>query len=190
MKREELKNIIPEITDDQIDAILNLRSVEIGKSNKEVNDLKEQVEKLNKDIAEYKGQIADLEKSSGDTEELNKKIKELQDAIDAREEADKEAKAEKALSDRFDVLHGDKKYINDFTRNGVFAEFKAALEADEHKGKSDADIFATLTKDRNGIFENPNPMSTMGNPNGGGDYGADDATIDAIMGITPAQNKK
>lgn len=189
MKREELKNIIPEITDDQIDAILNLRSVEIGKSNKEVSDLKEQVEKLNKDIAEYRVQIADLEKSSGDTEELNKKIKELQDAIDAREEADKEAKAEKALSDRFDALHGDKKYINDFTRNGVFAEFKAALDADEHKGKSDADIFATLTKDRNGIFENPNPMSTMGNPNGGGDYGADDAAIDAIMGIT-AQNKK
>jgi hypothetical protein len=29
----------------------------------------------------------------------------------------------------------------------------------------------------------------MGNPNGGGDYGADDAAIDAIMGIT-AQNKK
>lgn len=189
MKREELKNIIPEITDDQIDAILNLRSAEIGKSNRETTDLKEQVEKLNKDIAEYKEQIAGLEKSSGDTEALNNKIKELQDAINAREEADKEAKAEKALTDRFNVLHGDKKYINDFTRNGVFAEFKAALDAEEHKGKSDADIFAALTKDRSGIFENPNPMSAMGNPNGGGDYGADDAAIDAIMGIT-AQNKK
>ena len=185
MKREELKNIIPEITDDQIDAILNLRSAEIGKSNKEANDLKEQVEKLNKDIAEYKEQIAGLEKSSGDTEALNNKIKELQDAINAREEADKEAKAEKALSDRFNVLHGDKKYINDFTRNGVFAEFKAALDAEENKGKADADIYGAIIKDRDAIFSNPNPITTTGAPGNSATDIADDAAVRAVMGLPP-----
>lgn len=183
MKREDLKNIIPEITDDQIKAILDLRSGEIGKTGKEIDGLKEQLKAKDEEIDGFKTKIADLEKASGDNEELQKQLKDLQDQIAAREQADKEAETEKALNGRFDAAIGENKFINDFTRNGIFAEFKAALEAEENKGKSDADVYAALVKDRNGIFENPNPVVTMGAPGGGNPAISDDNTIRSIMGL-------
>lgn len=186
MKREDLKKIIPDITDEQIDAILNLRSADLSKNHRDIDDLKAQIKKKDGEIDDYKSRIADLEKASGDTESLNKKIKELQDQITEREKADNEAKMEKELSGRFETAAGDGKFINDFTRNGIYAEFKTALTDEANKGKSDADIYAALIKDRNGIFENPNPLTSTGNPGGGGNPSdADDAKIRAAMGLPP-----
>lgn len=186
MKREDLKKIIPDITDEQITSILDLRSAEIGKATKDIDDLKGQIKKKDGEIEDYKGRIADLEKAGNDTEALQKQVKDLQDQIAERERAEKEAKAEKELNGRFDAAAGDGKFINDFTRNGIYAEFKSALDAESNKGKSDADIYAALIKDRSGIFENPNPLTGTGNPNGGGSPSdADDAKIRAAMGLPP-----
>lgn len=189
MKREDLKKIIPDITDEQITSILDLRSAEIGKTNHDIDDLKDQLKKKNGEIEDYKTRVSELEKASGDIESLNAKIKELQDQITAREKADNEAKAEKELSGRFNTAAGDGKFINDFTRNGIYAEFKTALDDESNKGKSDADIYAALIKDRNGIFENPNPLTDTGNPNGGGNPSdVDDAKIRAAMGLPPKKS--
>lgn len=185
MKREELKNIIPDITDEQIKAILDLRSGEIGKTGKEIDGLKEQIKAKDEEIDGFKTKIADLEKASGNNEELQKQLKELQDQIAAREQADKEAETEKALNGRFDAAIGENKFINDFTRNGIFAEFKAALDAEENKGKADADIFGAIIKDRDAIFSNPNPITTTGAPGNSAAETADDAAVRAIMGLPP-----
>lgn len=183
MKREDLKRIVPEITDEQIDAVLNLRSAEIEKINKDMEDLKAQIEAKEAEITDYKGTIFELEKASGDAEELNKKIQELQAAIADREEADKQAATEKALGDRFSSVAGECKFVNDFTKNGIYAEFKAALDADENKGKSDADIYAAITKDRSGIFENPNPISVTGGSTNRNLGTMEDDQIRAVMGL-------
>lgn len=101
--------------------------------------------------------ISELNKNKGDVDALQKKIDEYEQEKTNRENAEKEAQKDAAYMARFDKLHGDRKYTNDFTKNGVFAEFKEALGKPENEGKSDADIFASLTKDRDGIFTNPNP---------------------------------
>lgn len=188
MKREDLKKIIADITDEQISAILNLRSAEIERTNKEIVDLKAEIETKDGKIGDYEKTIADLEKASGDTEALNTKIKELQDAIAEREKADKEAAEEKALSDRFGGVLGENKFVNDFTKAGIYSEFKAALGDEKNKGKSDADVYAAIIKDRSGIFENPNPVTSMGGPAGGNPAAADDAKVRAAMGLPPKAN--
>ena len=79
---------------------------------------------------------------------------------------------------RFDKLHGERKYANDFTKNGIFAEFKEAVGKAENEGKSDADIFSALTKDRDGIFTNPNPGVNI--PGAGDSDSIEKAKYDSI----------
>lgn len=121
--------------------------------------------------------ISELNKNKGDVDALQKKIDEYEQEKTNRENAEKEAAKDAALMARFDKLHGDRKYTNDFTKNGVFSEFKDALGKSENEGKSDADIFAALTKDRDGIFTNPNPGVDI--PGMGDSDSIDKATFDA-----------
>lgn len=101
--------------------------------------------------------ISELEKNKGDISALQAELDTYKQEKENREKAEQEAAKDAALRTRFDKLHGERKYANDFTKNGVFAEFKEAVGKAENEGKSDADIFAALTKDRDGIFTNPNP---------------------------------
>lgn len=185
MKRENLKSIIPDITEEQIDAVLNLRSSEIERTNKEIEDLKTQIEAKGNEIDRYKTTVAELEKANGDSEELNRRIQELQATIEEHEEADRQAAAEKALNDRFGAVLGENEFINDFTYNGIYSEFRTALEAEGNKGKSDADIYAAIVKDRDGIFKNPNPITTTGGSGGGDPSVIEDDQIRAVMGLPP-----
>ena len=56
---------------------------------------------------------------------------------------------------RFDKAHEEAgkgaKWLNDFTREGVFTQFEKALADDANKGKSDVQIYTTLTQDEKGI---------------------------------------
>jgi predicted nuclease with TOPRIM domain len=150
MTRDQVRNIISGITDEQLQQILDINSADIGKAKEPIASLQQQLTAANNTISE-------LNKNKGDVDALQKKIDEYEQEKTNRENAEKEAQKDAAYMARFDKLHGDRKYTNDFTKNGVFAEFKEALGKPENEGKSDADIFASLTKDRDGIFTNPNP---------------------------------
>ncbi len=116
--------------------------------------------------------ISELEKNKGDISALQAELDNYKQEKTNRENAEKEAAANAALMERFDKLHGERNYINEFTKNGVFSEFKDALSKEENNSKSDADIFAELVKDRDGIFANPNPgvdIPGMGNKGNEGD---------------------
>ena len=60
------------------------------------------------------------------------------------------------MSDRLDKVTGEKKYLNEYTRNGILSEFMSAVEDKANAGKSDADLFAQIIKDRDGIFDSQN----------------------------------
>lgn len=150
MTRDQVRNIISGITDEQLQQILDINSADIGKAKEPIASLQQQLTAANNTISE-------LNKNKGDVDALQKKIDEYEQEKTNRENAEKEAQKDAAYMARFDKLHGERKYTNDFTKNGVFAEFKEALGKPENEGKSDADIFASLTKDRDGIFTNPNP---------------------------------
>lgn len=112
----------------------------------------DKVKALETKVTDYETTIADLKNTVGDTEGLKSKIATLEKVISDRDAAEAAAAEQAALMTRFDTVAGDKKFINDFTRNGIIAEFKDALAKDENKGKGDADIFAAVVKDRDGIF--------------------------------------
>lgn len=150
MTRDQVRNIISGITDEQLQQILDINSADIGKAKELIAGLQKQLDTANNTISE-------LEKNKGDVATLQAEIDGYKQEKANREKAEREAQKDAALMSRFDKLNGEQKYTNEFTKNGVFAEFKAALENSENAGKSDADIFAALTKDREGIFANPNP---------------------------------
>lgn len=137
--REFLRGL--EFDDETIDTIM----AEYGKS---VTRDKEEIQKL-------KSQIDNLKESSnGDWktkfEELDKRVKE--------EEAEKKAKEEdEVLVKNINDALGDKKFINEYTKNSVINEVKNALKESANKGKSAKDLLEEITKDKSDIFTNPNP---------------------------------
>jgi hypothetical protein len=166
MKRDEIKGIVPEITDEQLSKILDINTADIGKAKTDYTDLKAKYDAEVKTRQELETEIQKLKDSAADTEGLNKKIADLQKEIDDRKTADEQAVKDKAMADRFGAAIGDKKFLNDFTQKGVLDEFKAALADKANTGKSDADVFAAIIKDREGLFENPNPLSGTPGANG------------------------
>lgn len=159
MTRDQVKSIIEGVTDEQLTAILNLNSGDIGKAKGDTAALQTQ-------LTEAKNTITELEKSKGDTVALQAEIDKYKQADADRTAASEAAQKDALLSDRFGKLHGERKYLNDYTKGGLYGEFKAALEKPENTGKSDADIFTALINDREGIFANPNPNVNI--PGAGG----------------------
>lgn len=170
MTREDIKKHFPEATDEQINELLNINSRDIGKHKKTAEDAAAEL-KTAKDT------IADLEKNAKDAAALQKTIDEYK-AADEKRQADAKAAAERAERlNRFEKAHGeaskDRKWLNDFTRDGIFAQFEKALTEDTNKGKSDIDIYKGLINDEKGVkpglFEAQvtGGMSGMGgNPSG------------------------
>lgn len=102
----------------------------------------------------FEGKVAELEKV--DAEGMSKEIADLKKQIADRKTADDAAEADKALLSRFKGVAGEAKFVNSITEKGIYAEFKDAVSKDENKGKGDKEIYEAITKDRDGIFQNPN----------------------------------
>ena len=170
MTREDIKKHFPEATDAQISALLDINSKDIGKH-------KTAAETAQTELKTAKDTIENLEKNAKDAAALQKTIDEYK-AADEKRQADAKAAAERAerLS-RFEKAHGeaskDRKWLNDFTRDGIFSQFEKALSDDANKGKSDVQIYNGLINDEKGVkpglFEAQvsGGMSGMGgNPSG------------------------
>ena len=161
---EEVGLTVPEDKKQSFDTAVRENYKTVSEYEKAVNardNFKSQLDTANNTISE-------LEKNKGDVAALQAEIDGYKQEKEDREKAEREAAEDAALMTRFDKLNGERKYTNDFTKNGVFAVFKAALAQKENAGKADADIFAALTKDREGIFTNPNPEVDIPGMDGGG----------------------
>ena len=157
-----------------------------AESGKDVQAEKDKTKKAQDDlilangkITEYEGKIADFEKQ--DAAGLARKVADLQKIIDDRKKADDEAIRNKNIGERFDKVTGERKYLNDFTRNGILAEFKAALDDKVNAGKSDSELFEALVKDREGVFASKNEAANIPG-SGKTDFGqADQNVVRAVM---------
>ena len=148
MTREDIKKHFPEATDAQISALLDINSKDIGKH-------KTAAETAQTELKTAKDTIENLEKNAKDAAALQKTIDKYK-AADEKRQADAKAAAERAerLS-RFEKAHGeaskDRKWLNDFTRDGIFSQFEKALTEDANKGKSDVQIYNGLINDEKGV---------------------------------------
>lgn len=164
MKREDIKKLFPDATEEQLKGLLDINTADIGRAKGELETVKADLEKANGTLKEYETTIVDLKKSAEGNEDFKKKFEELEQRIaDEKAEAEKKAKAEAEeaeYSNRFKTVVGEQKWRDELTEKAVYAEFKTALQDEANKGKGDKDILETLTKDRN-YWENPNQPANM-----------------------------
>ena len=78
MKREDVTKIFEGATDEQINALLDINSADIGKAKADYNEKLEEIKALNKTISDRDNQLKTLKESAGDNEALKQQITQLQ----------------------------------------------------------------------------------------------------------------
>lgn len=122
---------------------------------------------LTNEINTYKTTITNLENqiksmpSSEDVTKLQNEITTMKEAETKRIADEKAKKEDEILTNNIISVFGDKKFTSDYVKNGLIADIKAELNKTENKGKGISEIFESLTKDKTGLFENPNPPADM-----------------------------
>lgn len=176
MKREDVKKVFESATDEQVNALLDIHSKDIGAA-------KSDLETLKVDLKTAKDTIKTLEGSVGDTVELKKQLETYKTTEAERVANEKKAQERAGIEARFDGVVGDRKFLHDFVRKGVLDEFEKALSNETNNGKGDKDVFEALTLDKE-YFSSSNPESANLGGFGGGKSGSlDDAAMRQAMGL-------
>ena len=139
--REFLKGL--DLDSELIDTIMAEHGKLVTKDKEELQTLKSQISKL---------------------EEDSKKAAEIKEKYDLleKEEAKRTAKKESdTIYNDIQSFIGDKKFVNDFTKNAIVEQVKTALNDDANKGKSTKDLFTEITNGKDGLFVNPNQILDM-----------------------------
>ncbi len=116
---------------------------------------------------EYKKTIDDLKKqvenapSSAEIENLKSTIADMEAKEEQRKAEEKAKKEDEALTNNIISAFGDKKFINEYTRNAIIGDIKKGLKDESNSGKSAKDLFEEITKDKSDIFANPNKVLDM-----------------------------
>lgn len=160
MKREFLKDL--GIEDEAINKIMAEHGKDIESYKTRLMNTEQKLIGSQEQVAQYETKIAELEKVSAGNAELKQQLDALNAQIASDKEAAQKAQADKDLTDKVVAAFGDKKFVNDYTRNAMIAEVKAELGKAENAGKGISEIFEMLTKDKDGIFANPNPPDMSG----------------------------
>lgn len=149
LSNEDIKNILKkhgEYIKIETEKVENNYKTQIEENKNTIADLKEQIEKAPKsdEIENLKTKIADYEKKEADRT------------------AEQKAKEEDTiLTNNVIEAIGDKKFVNDYTKNSIINEIKTALKDSANVGKSAKDLFTEITEGKDGLFANPNQVVDM-----------------------------
>lgn len=145
--REFLKGL--ELDKETIDTIM-------AEHGKLITEAKEKTQELENKVKDYESKIGELSSKAETNTKVQEELDNLKKSI-AENEAKAKAKAEDdALTKNITSAFGDKKFVNEYTKNAIVNDIKAALKDSNNAGKSAKDLFEELTKDKEGIFDNPN----------------------------------
>jgi hypothetical protein len=136
MERAKLKGF--GLTDEQINEIMNDHGAVVNAAKNGMTDLQAKVTTLEGQLAahaDYDAIKSELETFRAGQPEVDKELKELREYKTGRE-----------YGDRFTAATGDKKWVNDVTREHAFGLFTAAVADPANEGKTDSDIFASVTE--------------------------------------------
>ena len=146
--REFLKGL--DLDKETIDTIM-------AEHGKLITEAKEKTQDLENKIKDYESKISDLSSKAETNTKVQEELDNLKKSI-AENEAKAKAKAEDdALTKNITSVFGDKKFVNEYTKNAIISDIKTALKDSNNAGKSAKDLFEELTKNKEGIFSNPNP---------------------------------
>ncbi len=183
MTRDDLRGIVEGISDEQLKKILDINSLDIGKAKRGAEELKTELEGNAQKMAEMEKELDTLRMGQCEAEKVKKQAEELQKIIDDRRIRDEELAKTADLESRFTAVVGDAKFLNGFTRNGIFDTFCQAVQNSENQGKADSEIFGEITKDAENLFATPvdTPAVVASTMGFGGELSRGD--IREIMGL-------
>jgi len=129
---------------------------------------------LKEKVSDYEKQISELSKKAEDTSKTKEELDTLKKQI-----------ADRTLNDKIVEALGDKKFVNDYTKNAVINEIKKSLDDDSNKGKSINDLLENFTEGKEDIFvENESNMKATGVQNNKNSVPKDDG----VMAILKAKH--
>ena len=175
MKREEVKAIFADATDEQLKAVMDLNGADVEKAKSKVTALETELKEKKEAIDNFNKEIEELKTANASGEDWKAKFEALQAENVAKE---KQAEADRILAEknadiekRFAECVGDKKFSHDAIKSSYLKKFAEALESEEYKGKGDIDIFHALTKDDATAFTGVTAIKLAGGrPQGTGKY--------------------
>jgi hypothetical protein len=136
MERAKLKGF--GLTDEQIDEIMSDHGAVVNAAKNGMTDLQAKVTTLEGQLAahaDYDAIKSELDTFRAGQPAIDQELKELRDWKRGRE-----------YGDRFTAATGDKRWVNDVTREHAFGLFTAAVADPANEGKTDSDIFAAVTE--------------------------------------------
>lgn len=126
------------LTKEQIDEIMNDHGAVVNAAKNGMTDLQAKVTTLEGQLAahaDYDAIKSELDTFRAGQPAIDQELKELRDWKKGRE-----------YGDRFTAVVGEKKFVNDVTRDHAFGKFTAAADDPANEGKTDADIFTSITE--------------------------------------------
>lgn len=167
MKREEIKAIFPDATDEQLKSVMDLNGNDVekakGNAAARLAEAKKAYDDLSAEFEKFKSDHTTAEDFKAKFETLQKEVAEKEAA--ARAETEKAEKAER-INARFAAVLGDKKFSHEAIKADYLHKFAEAIENQNNAGKSDADILHELTKDDAAAFVGVQTVKLAGSKQG------------------------
>lgn len=165
MKRDEVREILPDISDEQLKKVMDLAGADINArkaAEQKLAELTQTLDKLKNDNAT----AADWQ------EKYNKLSEEIAEKEKQAQEQQERAVRLANVQERFKIALGGKKFSHSAIQQDYFNKFNAEIDKPENAGKSDVNILHTLTKDDSGAFKSPVEIIKLngGTPTSGNVY--------------------
>lgn len=151
MKRSDLEAM--GIEKEKIDKIMDLHGADIEAKKKEIDTLTTKLSEANGQLNDVQDKLKDVKSKDDEIEKLQKQVDKYVEAEKNRKEKEDKEKSDKELTDKIVAVFGDKEFTSDYVRNGIIADIKKAIADDPTVGIEKT--FESLTKDKEGIFKNP-----------------------------------
>ena len=160
MKRETIESLIPETVENRaavIDKIMTEAGKDITREQKKFEDY----DTIKENLAKATETIEGLKKSVGDADALKQKITEYETKETERAANEAKTAKQREAAQRFTSVKGQHEFIDPDIEDAVMNKFMNAVDDPANKGKGDAEIYTTLTKDKP-FFKSQNPPANMG----------------------------
>lgn len=167
MDTNKIKNLLNEVKngikteEDVTKEIMKDYGKALSDEQIKTNKIQTELDNASAKIKTYETEITTLKESSKENDGYKEKFEALDKKIKDQEVEDQKRKEDEVLTANILNSFGDKKFASEYAKNGLIADIKSELTKPENKGKGIIELMEMLTKDKYGIFENPNKPADM-----------------------------
>ena len=199
MKREEIKSIFADATDEQLKAVMDLNGADVEKVKSKVTALETELKEKKADFEKLNTEFESLKTANASGEDWKAKFEALQAENVAKEKQALAEKAEKEKEENNRLLfqkaveaYGKKQddWNGKFTEEGYYNEFIKALELEENTGRAHKDILHDLVKNDGTAFKGVQAVKLAGGTPQGVSGGKKYSSREEIMAIKDGTTRR